>query len=175
MSDDQQSEDMRPIPDGGLKDAMPGWLKRPPAWRSMPTAEQRHERTLPEPDTSEIDPRTLVDVSDLPQWLQTIAARGDVPAPEPDDAVEHALEQVQAASRREEPKAPEIQPDPVVVSDEDNVPEPAAKPEIGLLTDESTSSELPEAAITRTVFWIVGVVMAGIILIALVVLFFFLI
>lgn len=174
MSDDQQSEDMRPIPDGGLKDAMPGWLKRPPAWRSMPTAEQRHERMLPEPDTSEIDPRTLVDVSDLPQWLQTIAARGDVPAPEPDGAVEHAIEQVQAASRREKPKAAEIQPEPVVVSDEDSAPEPEGKPEIGLLTDEPTSSELPEAAITRTVFWIVGVVLAGIILIAMVVIFFFL-
>lgn len=108
MSDDQQPEDLRPIPDGGLKDAMPGWLKRPPAWRSMPSAEQRHERTLPEPDTSEIDPKTLVDVSDLPQWLQTIAARGEVPVPEPDQTVGHALQQIQAASARSRDSRPEM-------------------------------------------------------------------
>lgn len=100
MSKDQQPEELRPIPDGGLKDTMPGWLKRPPAWRNMPSAEQRHERTLPEPDTSEIDPRSLVDVSDLPQWLQTIAARGEVPVPEPDQTVGYALQQVQAANQR---------------------------------------------------------------------------
>lgn len=100
MSDDQQPEDLRPIPDGGLKDSMPGWLKRPPAWRNMPTAEQRHERTLPEPDTSEIDPKSLVEVSDLPQWLQTIASRGDVPAPQPDETVGYALQQIQAVSSR---------------------------------------------------------------------------
>lgn len=100
MAKDQQPEDLRPIPDGGLKDTMPGWLKRPPAWRNMPSTEQRHERTLPEPDTSEIDPKTLVDVSDLPQWLQTIAARGDVPVPEPDETIGYALQQLQAASAR---------------------------------------------------------------------------
>lgn len=98
MSDKQQPEELRPIPDGGLKDTMPGWLKRPPAWRNMPSAEQRHERTLPEPDTSEIDPKELVDVGDLPKWLQSIAERGDVPAPEPDQAVGHALQQIQAVS-----------------------------------------------------------------------------
>lgn len=98
MSDTKQPEQMRSIPDGGLKDAMPSWLKRPPAWRDLPTAEQRRERALPEPDTSEIDPRTLVDVSDLPQWLQAIAARGDIAAPLPDAAVDHAVEVVQAAS-----------------------------------------------------------------------------
>lgn len=97
MSDNHHPETMRPIPDGGLKDAMPSWLKRPPAWRAMPTAEERRERALPEPDTSTIDPATLLSVADLPQWLQAIAARGDVPVPEPDAIVEHAVEQVQAA------------------------------------------------------------------------------
>ncbi len=99
MSDAKQPEHMRPIPDGGLKDAMPSWLKRPPAWRDLPTAGQRHERSLPEPDTSEIDPRSLVDVSDLPQWLQAIAARGEINLPEPDAAVDHAVEIVQAAHK----------------------------------------------------------------------------
>ncbi|MGN6033173.1 MAG: hypothetical protein ACTHQE_16085 [Thermomicrobiales bacterium] len=27
------------IPDGGLSDAMPDWLRRPPAWRGMPVPE----------------------------------------------------------------------------------------------------------------------------------------
>lgn len=98
MSDTKQPEQMRPIPDGGLKDAMPSWLKRPPAWRDLPTAEERRERALPEPDTSEIDPHTLVDISDLPNWLQAIAARGDIPAPVPDVSVDHAVEVVQAAT-----------------------------------------------------------------------------
>lgn len=99
MSDNKQPDTMRPIPDGGLKDAMPAWLKRPPAWRNMPTAEERHERTLPEPDTSVIDPHSLLDVSDLPQWLQTIAERGNMPVPEPDPVIVHGVEQVQAATR----------------------------------------------------------------------------
>lgn len=111
MSDKgQQPEEMRPIPDGGLQDAMPSWLKRPPAWRSMPTAEQRHERSLPEPDTSTIDPRTLVDVTDLPQWLQSIAARGEVHVPEPDASVGHAVQQVQAARSRTAPTSVEEEP-----------------------------------------------------------------
>ena len=84
----EKSEQMRPIPDGGLKEAMPSWLKRPPAWRDLPSVEERHERTLPEPDTSTIDPHSLVDVTDLPQWLQAIAARGNVPAPAADDVAE---------------------------------------------------------------------------------------
>jgi hypothetical protein len=82
-----EPEAMRPIPDGGLRDAMPEWLRRPPAWRNLPkraepdtpvaTSPEAKERELPEPDTSEIDPRSLVDISDLPQWLQDLAARSD--------------------------------------------------------------------------------------------------
>lgn len=82
------------LPDGGLSEKMPDWLRRPPAWRSLPKADAAREpdtpaavvrdpetvaaappRVLPEPDTSVIDPRTLVDVADLPEWLQEIAAR----------------------------------------------------------------------------------------------------
>ena len=109
MNDAKQPEQMRPIPDGGLKDAMPSWLKRPPAWRDLPNAEQRRERALPEPDTSEIDPRTLVDVTDLPPWLQAIAARGDIPAPVPDASVDHAVDVVQAATH-----TPKVEAEPVV-------------------------------------------------------------
>lgn len=63
-----------PIPDGGLSDDMPEWLQRPPAWRGM-TAREPEQRQLPPPDTSEIDPRTMVEIGDLPVWLQRIAAR----------------------------------------------------------------------------------------------------
>lgn len=191
MSDDQQPEEFRPIPDGGLKDAMPGWLKRPPAWRNMPTAEQRHERTLPEPDTSEIDPRTLVDVSDLPQWLQTIAARGEVSVPEPDETVEHAVELVQAASRRDEPDpgpttfvarssdaagqslrdgaSPDNASGQVAESGEDAAPEPDAEQEVGLLTDEPATSLPPAPGAHRPTYMVWTLVACGIIMAVLVV------
>ena len=97
MESNRDNQPMRPIPDGGLKESMPSWLTRPPAWRQLPTPQERHERSLPEPDTSEIDPRTLVDVTDLPQWLQAIAERGPLPAPEPDPVREHAVQVVQQA------------------------------------------------------------------------------
>ena len=143
MSDDQQPEDLRPIPDGGLKDNMPGWLKRPPAWRNMPSAEQRHERTLPEPDTSEIDPKTLVDVNDLPQWLQAIAARGDVPVPAPDQTVGHALEQIQAVSARTREPAPEA----VEMSDDESIPETPSEQDS---TAEKTAAVDRSEAITES-------------------------
>lgn len=94
VASDGEREAMRPIPDGGLQQSMPEWLRRPPAWRNLPKREEpapaeasnlaavvepsaapetQHE--LPEPDTSEIDPRSLVDIADLPRWLQDIAAR----------------------------------------------------------------------------------------------------
>ncbi|MCO5219411.1 MAG: hypothetical protein M9934_01895 [Thermomicrobiales bacterium] len=129
MSDSDNQEPMRPIPDGGLKDAMPTWLKRPPAWRSLPTVDERIERTLPEPDTSVIDPTSLVDVSDLPQWLQTIAAREVEKLPEPDDAVQHAIKVVQA----EEAEASEL-----VDQSEDATP--AVEPVVHQTLVESTSA-----------------------------------
>ena len=92
-------EAIRPIPDGGLQQSMPEWLRRPPAWRNLPKREEPPSpetpaseaapapvaKELPEPDTSEIDPRSLVDIADLPQWLQEIAARSDAApvAPKP--------------------------------------------------------------------------------------------
>lgn len=134
MGDDQQPEELRPIPDGGLKDTMPGWLKRPPAWRNMPSAEQRHERTLPEPDTSEIDPKTLVDVNDLPQWLQTIAARGEVPVPTPDQTVGHALQQIHAVSARLPQAEPKEAAEPTIES-----------APVGPVTVEALEAQVPEA------------------------------
>lgn len=113
------------IPDGGLGEAMPEWLRRPPAWRGMPaldsppaadepseaaradansdtrppapeiesdvaiipddegasiSADQtnRAPRVVPSPDTSSIDPSTLIELSDLPAWLVGLGKR-DVP------------------------------------------------------------------------------------------------
>jgi hypothetical protein len=68
-------EEMRPLPNGGLEGGMPEWLRRPPAWRNLSREGPWEGPSLPEPDTSVIDPRTLVDVADLPHWLQEIAAR----------------------------------------------------------------------------------------------------
>lgn len=62
------------IPDGGLGVTMPDWLQRPPAWRGMAVREPER-RDLQPPDTSVIDPRTMLDLGDLPVWLQRIAAR----------------------------------------------------------------------------------------------------
>lgn len=72
----------RAIPDGGLGEAMPEWLRRPPAWRHLePRAPAR--APLPPPDTSEIDPATLVSIEDFPAWLQAVARPAAVPAQEP--------------------------------------------------------------------------------------------
>jgi hypothetical protein len=70
-------DELRPLPDGGLATAMPDWLRRPPAWRDLKPRDDLIKRDLPEPDTSVIDPRTFVDLADLPPWLQAIAARGE--------------------------------------------------------------------------------------------------
>ena len=80
---------VRPLPDGGLAESMPDWLRRPPAWRDT-TAGRSY---LPPPDTSPIDPGTLIDVEDLSPWLQRIARRSEQrPAATP-------VEQHRAASR----------------------------------------------------------------------------
>jgi hypothetical protein len=62
-----------PIPDGGLSAGMPDWLRRPPAWRSLKES-AGPAKAVPRPDTSPIDPRTILTVDDLPVWLQRIAA-----------------------------------------------------------------------------------------------------
>lgn len=69
-----------PIPDGGLSNSMPEWLRRPPAWRTLRDADvvqTRPEvsRELPEADTSEIDPRSLLTDDDLPAWLRNLGRR----------------------------------------------------------------------------------------------------
>jgi hypothetical protein len=60
------------IPDGGLGKAMPAWLQQPPAWKREPVEVPAPTRTLPPPDESVIDPRTMLDIDDLPRWLQDL-------------------------------------------------------------------------------------------------------
>ena len=85
--DDLPAPDRRPIPDGGLNSAMPDWMRQTPSWKRE--AEPAAIRTIPEADTSIIDPRSLIDVNDLPQWLQAVAARSS-PAARVSPPVDHA-------------------------------------------------------------------------------------
>lgn len=86
----------RAIPDGGLGSAMPDWLQQTPSWKRSP--EPTSVRSIPAPDTSVIDPRNLIDVDDLPQWLQAVSSRqpekpaGTVAPPEPETPVTIALD-----------------------------------------------------------------------------------
>ena len=100
------AEELRPLPDGGLGDAMPEWLRRPPAWRNLPAKPAPEKaRELPEPDTSVIDPRTLIEVADLPPWLQAIAARG-----EERTGGESTPEEPSMASNRDDAETPSTEP-----------------------------------------------------------------
>jgi hypothetical protein len=92
MVDHENHSNLPPIPDGGLAETMPEWLRRPPAWRTLPDREvvapQPDEATeLPEPDDSVIDPRTFLTDDDLPLWLRNLGPgrrRNAAVAGEPD-------------------------------------------------------------------------------------------
>ncbi len=95
MPDPRDEAKMPPIPDGGLSESMPDWLRRPPAWRTLEDADVVQTRPavadrLPEPDTSVIDPRTFLIDDDLPLWLRNMGrglrTRRELPGD--DDAVE---------------------------------------------------------------------------------------
>jgi len=110
--DNGATGDMRTLPDGGLSDAMPEWLRRPPAWRELAGKDAPEAASpLPEPDTSVIDPRTFIDVSDLPPWLQAIAARDGEPAPAAArDADEPTPEATPMATNDPTPEEPTPEP-----------------------------------------------------------------
>lgn len=107
-------EELRPLPDGGLTETMPEWLRRPPAWRDLARKDDGETgvRVLPEPDTSVIDPRTFVELTDLPAWLQAISSRGENPAqPEeadlpPNSQEDQAVQSEDQTSEREVPFEP---------------------------------------------------------------------
>ena len=94
---EESNPDLRPLPDGGLGENMPEWLRRPPAWRELPgasastpaseleaiapaAAEVERDTTvavreMPPGDTSVIAPKTLIDFEDLPNWLQELGSK----------------------------------------------------------------------------------------------------
>ncbi|MGI8486613.1 MAG: hypothetical protein ACR2OU_20445 [Thermomicrobiales bacterium] len=103
QSRDEGDPDLRPLPDGGLGENMPEWLRRPPAWRELPGAGgstsiselvaatvtevvaasvpevqldlNATAREIPPIDTSVIDPKSLIDFEDLPVWLQELGSK----------------------------------------------------------------------------------------------------
>lgn len=82
MGDREEQSNLPPIPDGGLSEGMPEWLRRPPAWRTLAdreveAPEPAETSALPEPDDSVIDPRTFLTDDDLPLWLRNLG-RGRV-------------------------------------------------------------------------------------------------
>lgn len=114
-----------PIPDGGLSTSMPDWLRAPPAWRG-PLEPAAPAKVVPEPDTSPIDPGTILTLEDLPVWLQRIAAgRGADAAPEV-TTVSHSRAAPPEAREREEHVADAVgaaKPgSPVVVEGSDDSP-----------------------------------------------------
>lgn len=85
--DNQHVRQMPPIPDGGLATSMPDWLRRPPAWRTSPDRESGPSAmanipTLPDTDTSVIDPREFIHDDDLPRWLQSLRRPAPIAVPD---------------------------------------------------------------------------------------------
>lgn len=102
----------RPLPASGLTEAMPDWLRRPPAWhgRDLPARGATARPTLPPEDRSIIDPATLVSVDDLPAWLRRLAHEAETPAQTgPDAAIAGRPEPEPAVPERvvQDPVAPE--------------------------------------------------------------------
>jgi hypothetical protein len=89
MAKPDEQPNLPHIPDGGLSESMPEWLRRPPAWRTLKDSEivapaPAATATLPEADTSPIDPRSFLTDDDLPGWLRALG-RGWQPVVPPGD------------------------------------------------------------------------------------------
>ena len=125
-------DDLRPIPDGGLSASMPAWLRESPAW----AAHESPARVLPAPDTSVIDPRTMVRDEDLPDWLREISARSsvavDVPEPVVVEPVTVAGPAVPIEAERDG-----VQPVNLAVSDVPEVVIPGVEGALGALDVEA--------------------------------------
>lgn len=122
----------RPMPDGGLAETMPDWLRRPPAWRETVA---RREKLRPPADTSPIDPRTLIDVEDLPLWLQRIAQRPT------ERAAEHLRgEFVERHPRRVVPVVDPHRDHRNLSPPEGQVPQPASAPQMRVVEPGSQRS-----------------------------------
>lgn len=136
------------IPDGGLAEAMPDWLRRPPAWRGMPVPDvpppdpvavpaptveveaampeaattAARPRELPPPDTAPIDPSSLIDLDDLPEWLVSLGRRAR-PSLSPDAERARAMADAEAPPTQTPADEPDIPLPPSLRSDE---PSPVA-------------------------------------------------
>lgn len=72
-----EQEPLPPIPDGGLSEVMPGWLRQPPSTAtSAATAE--HPADTP---VADLDPAGFLTEDDLPDWLRQLSATAGPPAP----------------------------------------------------------------------------------------------
>ncbi len=156
MSDREDTSNLPPIPDGGLSDAMPDWLRRPPAWRALPDRdvsmpEPENDAELPEPDDSVIDPRTFLSDDDLPAWLKnlghgrTIRAEGAGEDVVPEDAGHQPATETSRVDRR-----PEASPSRFV---------PATPPAVSIASSSNgsvrggTSERPPSPAVSPSPAW----------------------
>lgn len=70
------NEQQPAIPDGGLNASMPAWLTERPRWADTPPREAPAPvKHLPPPDNSRIELSSILDINDLPAWLQDVARR----------------------------------------------------------------------------------------------------
>jgi hypothetical protein len=104
-ADPEKTNELPPIPDGGLRQAMPSWLATPPS---------RSVKLAGEPTPINLD--ALAGSSQLPQWLIELSARveekmpvspaGIASSPESSEAnVAESLEPVPEAMSRPQPVA----------------------------------------------------------------------
>ncbi len=102
--------DSRTIPDGGLADAMPDWVRATPGWKQP--ADRATSMLLPPPDTSPIDPRTMLAADDLPVWLRDLRDATAIEPPDEEPTPQAAAESpVKTERLKTDPRA---EPAPVV-------------------------------------------------------------
>ncbi|HWV34507.1 MAG TPA: hypothetical protein VNZ55_02670 [Thermomicrobiales bacterium] len=111
--------EMRPLPDGGLGENMPDWLRRPPAWRVLPAAQMpvfepdpattTPPRELPPEDTSVIEPTSLIEFGDLPRWLRELGTQRLTRENEAAETVDAPVQEA-GGEEHSEPVAPEAAP-----------------------------------------------------------------
>ena len=160
------------MPDGGLTEGLPDWLRRPPAWRNLPRREAGTdpeitdgEPALPDPDTSVIDPRTLVDVADLPEWLQQIAARGEKPALDSPETIDQSMQESKAMQPDDQDR------DQISESEERTVdfePVDKKKWEVSQEKTKVYGGGPPKAGMSLQIMLMLGVIVLAIILIVLI-------
>lgn len=177
----EQDDDpeMRPLPDGGLGENMPDWLRRPPAWRVLPATQMpafepdpettTPPRELPPEDTSVIEPTSLIEFDDLPRWLRELGTQRLAGG----DEVAETVEAVVTDAEGEEspvPVAPDStaraapepssavdaapQGDALPTSEEPSPsPEPAPEPIPVETSTPDESKPMPEAPAREIQFW----------------------